>query len=109
MKNSEDLGNEVFEFLKGLGISIALSDKLGEETLDAQEAHRFYSQDPNIMITIDTDNKELKLSKSKHVEDDKMDRYTKALKILLTNTHLILIIKFMEKRFNLSTLNINRR
>ena len=82
MKNSEDLGNEVFEFLKGLGISIALSDKLGEETLDAQEAHRFYSQDPNIMITIDTDNKELKLSKSKHVEDDKMDRVHEGIKNL---------------------------
>jgi len=82
MKNSEDLGNEVFEFLKGLGISIALSDKLGEETLDAEEAHRFYSQDPNIMITIDTDNKELKLSKSKHVEDDKMDRVHEGIKNL---------------------------
>lgn len=82
MKNSEDLGNEVFEFLKGLGISIALTDELGDDTLDAEKGVRFYSEDPNIMVTIDSDNKELKLSKSKHVEDDKMDRVHKGIKNL---------------------------
>jgi len=82
MKNSEDLGNKIFEFLKGIGISIAIYDKNGEDTLEAEKAHRFYSQDPNIMVTIDHDAKELKLSKSKNVEDEKMDRIHKGVKNL---------------------------
>ena len=82
MKNSEDLGNEVFDFLKGLGIGVALFDKKGDDTLDAEKAERFYSEDPNIMVTIDVDADELKLSKSKHVDGDKMDRIHKGIKNL---------------------------
>ena len=73
MKNKDDLGNKIFDFLKGKGVPISISDENDEDTLDPEVGVRFYSNDPNIMVTIDKENNELKLSKSKHVEDDPMD------------------------------------
>ena len=79
MKNKEDLGNKVFDFLKGKGVPITISDENDEDTLDPEVGVRFYSNDPNIMVTIDKENNELKLSKSKHVEDDRMDSIHKGI------------------------------
>ena len=82
MKNKDDLGNRVFEFLKGHGIPISISDQFDEDTLDPEAGVRFYSNDPNIMVTIDKENNELKLSKSKYVEDDRMDSIHKGVRKL---------------------------
>ena len=82
MKNKEDLGNKVFDFLKGKGVPITISDENDEDTLDPEVGVRFYSNDPNIMVTIDKENNELKLSKSKHVEDDRMDSIHKGIQNL---------------------------
>ena len=79
MKNKEDLGNKVFDFLKGKGVPITISDENDEDTLDPEVGVRFYSNDPNIMVTIDKENNELKLSKSKHVQDDRMDSIHKGI------------------------------
>tara|TARA_B100001057_G_scaffold167385_1_gene168059 strand:+ start:1508 stop:2767 length:1260 start_codon:yes stop_codon:yes gene_type:complete len=79
MKNKEDLGNKVFDFLKGKGVPITISDENDEDTLDPEVGVRFYSNDPNIMVTIDKENNELKLSKSKHVEDERMDSIHKGI------------------------------
>ncbi len=82
MKNKDDLGNKVFDFLKGKGVPISISDENDEDTLDPEVGVRFYSNDPNIMVTIDKENNELKLSKSKHVEDDRMDSIHKGIQNL---------------------------
>ena len=82
MKNKEDLGNKVFDFLKGKGVPITISDENDEDTLDPEVGVRFFSNDPNIMVTIDKENNELKLSKSKHVEDDRMDSIHKGIQNL---------------------------
>ena len=82
MKNKEDLGNKVFDFLKGKGVPISISDVNDEDTLDPEAGVRFYSNDPNIMVTIDKEQNELKLSKSKHVEDDRMDSIHKGIQTL---------------------------
>ena len=85
MKNKDDLGNNIFDFLKGKGVPISISDANDEDTLDPEEGVRFYSNDPNIMVTIDKENNELKLSKSKHVEDDRMDSIHKGVQKLAQN------------------------
>lgn len=82
MKNKDDLGNKIFDFLKGKGVPISISDENDEDTLDPEVGVRFYSNDPNIMVTIDKENNELKLSKSKHVEDDRMDSIHKGIQNL---------------------------
>ena len=82
MKNKDALGNKVFDFLKGKGVPISISDENDEDTLDPEVGVRFYSNDPNIMVTIDKENNELKLSKSKHVEDDRMDSIHKGIQNL---------------------------
>ena len=85
MKNKDDLGNNIFDFLKGKGVPISISDANDEDTLDPEEGVRFYSNDPNIMVTIDKENNELKLSKSKHVEDERMDSIHKGVQKLAQN------------------------
>lgn len=85
MKNKEDLGNNIFDFLKGKGVPLSISDANDEDTLDPEQGVRFYSNDPNIMVTIDKDNNELKLSKSKHVEDERMDSIHKGIQKLAQN------------------------
>lgn len=85
MKNKDDLGNNIFDFLKGKGVPISISNANDEDTLDPEEGVRFYSNDPNIMVTIDKENNELKLSKSKHVEDDRMDSIHKGVQKLAQN------------------------
>ena len=82
MKNKDDLGNKIFDFLKGKGVPISISDENDEDTLDPEVGVRFYSNDPNIMVTIDKESNELKLSKSKHVEDDRMDSIHKGIQNL---------------------------
>ena len=82
MKNKDDLGNKIFDFLKGKGVPISISDENDEDALDPEVGVRFYSNDPNIMVTIDKENNELKLSKSKHVEDDRMDSIHKGIQNL---------------------------
>ena len=85
MKNKDDLGNNIFDFLKGKGVPISISDANDEDTLDPEKGVRFYSNDPNIMVTIDKENNELKLSKSKHVEDERMDSIHKGVQKLAQN------------------------
>lgn len=85
MKNKDDLGNNIFDFLKGKGVPISISDSNDEDTLDPEKGVRFYSNDPNIMVTIDKENNELKLSKSKHVEDERMDSIHKGVQKLAQN------------------------
>ena len=82
MKNKEDLGNKVFDYLKGLGISISIFDKDNNDTLDPELGERFFSDEPNIMVTIDKENNELKLSKSKSADEDKVDRIHKGIQNL---------------------------
>ena len=81
MKNKDDLGNKIFDFLKER-VFISIYDENDEDTLDPEVGVRFYSNDPNIMVTIDKENNELKLSKSKHVEDDPMDSIHKGIQNL---------------------------
>lgn len=83
----QDLGNKVFDFLKGLGLGISIYNNVGDETVDPEEGVRFQSDSPNILVTIDKENNELKLSKSKDAEGDIVDRLHKGIKNL-ANDHL---------------------
>ena len=80
MNNIAEINSKLFDFLKGNGLKLTLKDAQGNDTLEVKDAERFFSSDPNIMVTIDPKEKELKLSRSKIVQQDVINKIHKGVK-----------------------------
>ena len=80
MNNKAEINQKLFDLLKGNGLKLALKDDAGNDTMEVVDAERFYSGDPNIMVTVDPEEKEIKLSRSKIVPEDVINKLHKGVK-----------------------------
>ena len=69
MNNKAEINTKLFDFLKGNGLKLSLKDSSGNDTMEVELAERFFSSDPNVMVTVNEEDKEVKLSRSKIVPD----------------------------------------
>ncbi|MFI5405754.1 MAG: hypothetical protein ACHQ1D_04490, partial [Nitrososphaerales archaeon] len=63
------LSEKIFSLLKGNGLQVKIFDETGSETTDPTAARRFFVVSPNIMVTVDEENKKVEFSKGKDVDD----------------------------------------
>jgi hypothetical protein len=63
------LSEKIFSLLKGNGLQVKIFDEAGSETTDPTTARRFFVVSPNIMVTIDEENKKVEFSKGRDVDD----------------------------------------
>jgi len=85
MNNKAEINSKLFDFLKGNGLKLTLKDDQGNDTLEVEDAERFFSSDPNLMVTIDPEEKEVKLSRSKVVHEDIINKIHKGVKEIAHN------------------------
>ena len=85
MNNKAEINNKLFDFLKGSGLMLSLKDAEGNDTLNVEEAERFHSSDPNIMVTVDEEAKEVKFSRSKIVPEDVINKLHSGIKDIAHN------------------------
>ena len=64
-----DLAGKIFALLKGNGLQIKIFDETGAETTDPSLGRRFFVVDPNIMVTIDEESKQLEFSKGSSADN----------------------------------------
>ncbi len=64
---------------------LSLKDAEGNDTLNVEEAERFHSSDPNIMVTVDEEAKEVKFSRSKIVPEDVINKLHSGIKDIAHN------------------------
>jgi hypothetical protein len=85
MINYDKVSEKVFAIIKGHGHKIVMFTPDGRETSDPKEARRFFVAEPNYMVTVDEDNREIKLNKNKHIDLDTLASIMKQLKNLATS------------------------
>lgn len=85
MNNKAEINTKIFDFLKGNGLKLTLKDDQGNDTLEVDIAERFFSSDPNVMVTVDSAEKEVKLSRSKVVDEDVINKIHKGIKEIAHN------------------------
>lgn len=85
MNNKAEINNKLFDFLKGHGLKLTLKDSQGNDTLEVDEAERFFSSDPNIMVTVSPEEKEVKFSRSKVVQEDVINKLHSGIKEIAHN------------------------
>ena len=80
MNNKAEINSKLFDFLKGNGLKLSLKDSAGNDTMEVEIAERFFSSDPNVMVTVNEEEKEVKLSRSKVVPEDVINKIHKGIK-----------------------------
>ena len=80
MNNMAEINSRLFDFLKGHGLKLTLKDSQGNDTLEVDQAERFFSSEPNIMVTVDPEEKEVKFSRSKVVHEDVINKLHSGIK-----------------------------
>lgn len=55
------VGNDIFDILNGLGFRIKMFNEAGDISTDAEESTRFFSESPNILISIEPEDNIIKL------------------------------------------------
>jgi hypothetical protein len=72
MVEIESLSNKIFSLLKVNGLKIKIFDTDGAETTDPNEGRRFFSINPNIMITINEDGNSIEFNKGLNTDEEGM-------------------------------------
>lgn len=70
MEDTNPLAEKIFSLLKGNGLKIKIFDGSGAETTDPESGRRFFIIDPNLMVTIDDDSKNVEFNMSSASKDD---------------------------------------
>jgi len=74
------VADKVYGLLKGFGFSVDIFNKDGEVTGDPAEALRFFVEDPNLLVTLNIEENEVRLSVSENTEQtDKLREQLKNL------------------------------
>ena len=80
MNNKAEINVKLFDFLKGNGLKLSLKDSSGNDTMEVELAERFFSSDPNVMVTVNEEDKEVKLSRSKIVPEEIINKIHSGIK-----------------------------
>lgn len=67
MINIGRVSTKIFKLLKGHGYAVKMYGEDGMDSIDPEEARRFYVDDPNLMITLDEENGEIIFNKNSNV------------------------------------------
>ena len=62
------VADKTYNLLKGYGFNIDTFNKVGEVVGDPAEAIRFFVEDPNLLVTLNVPDEEIRLSISKNTE-----------------------------------------
>jgi len=84
MINYERVAEKLFSIIKGHGHHLLMFTEEGMETSDASEAHRFFVNKPNYMITLDPENRSIKFNKNSNVELKDIESIMSQVKNLAT-------------------------
>ena len=90
------VGNDIFDILNGLGFRIKMFNEEGKISTDAEESTRFYSESPNIMISIEPEDNIIKLARGSAHTVEEMEPIRKRIKELAGDS----LMKFEYKIFN---------
>ena len=69
----EGFSSEIFNILKGTGLSVVLFTEDGQRTVDPTEARRFYDRNTHMMVNIDDDELKIHLSEHEDVNEEIID------------------------------------
>lgn len=90
------VGNDIFDILNGLGFRIKMFNEAGDISTDAEESTRFFSESPNILISIEPEDNIIKLARSGTHTVEEMEPIRKRIKELAGDS----LMKFEYKIFN---------
>ena len=82
MINFEKVSEKTFNLLKGFGYKIKMFSNECEEVINPTQGTRFFVNDPNLMVTVDQENYEIKLNKNSNIELEAIEKLIKQLKNL---------------------------
>lgn len=95
MINYNRTAKKIFSVLKGHSYRVKMYDLTGNEVIDPEKARRFYVQYPNMMITLDEDTGEIRMSKNNNIS---LTEYESAL-VQLKNIAVHYMLNFTLKDF----------
>ena len=100
MISSEKIANEIFKILKGSGVSIQLYTDEGENTVDPENARRFYLKDLGSMVNLDeTDsNREIRVSVNRNTNLDEFKDTLLQIKNLANRSIIEYTLKSFTKK-----------
>lgn len=80
MINYSRVNDKVYKIMAGFGLPIIAYNDNGMETADSSEASRIYSENPNIMVTVDKDSNTLRVNMGSDVEHSEYAKLFKQLR-----------------------------
>ena len=100
MITSEKIANEIFKILKGSGVSVQLYTDEGENTVDPDNARRFYLKDLGSMVNLDeTDsNREIRVSVNRNTNLDEFKDTLFQIKNLANRSIIEYTLKSFTKK-----------
>ncbi len=100
MITSEKIANEIFKILKGSGVSVQLYTDEGENTVDPDNARRFYLKDLGSMVNLDeTDsNREIRVSVNRNTDLDEFKDTLFQIKNLANRSIIEYTLKSFTKK-----------
>lgn len=100
MLSSESIADDIFKIIKGSGFNVELYTDEGKDTVDPEEARRFYMPQTFTMVNLDeTDNKrEIKVSLSAGTQMDDVRDVIKQIKNLANNSIVEYTLKTYTKQ-----------
>ena len=100
MITSEKIANEIFKILKGSGVSVQLYTDEGENTVDPDNARRFYLKDLGSMVNLDeTDsNREIRVSVNRNTNLDEFKDTLLQIKNLANRSIIEYTLKSFTKK-----------
>lgn len=82
MINFDAISERIFNILKGFGLDIEMFTLEGRATADPAEAKRFFVKDPNLMVTVESNDGTIKLTRNKFVPLNAARKVIESIKVL---------------------------
>ncbi len=82
MINYEKVASKIFAIIKGKQHEVVMFTNDGQETSVPDEARRFFVKEPNYMVTLDEENKDIKINKNRNISSETFEPVMSQLKQL---------------------------
>lgn len=101
----QTVADKIYGLLKGYGFTTDNFNKSGEVVSDPKDAVRFFVEDPNLLVTVDVENNEVRLSVTENTEQT--DKLRKQLVTLARNYLMTLDFRVFGKTLKPSSEKAN--
>ncbi len=92
MINYQKVAEKIFAIIKGQNHDVVMFTNDGAETSDPADARRFFVKEPNYMVTLDEENKDVKINKNKNIPleafEGLVDQLKKLAQTYMLNTQI---------------------